>query len=81
LEKAVGEASGGRADVEADFSGDVDAEMIERAFELQAPTTDKARGCFEVEDGIIGKEQARFGGGVPVHTDLTGDDEPLGLLP
>ena len=36
LQEAVGEASGGGADVEANFSGDVDLPMRERVLQLQA---------------------------------------------
>ena len=45
LQQAIGEAAGRGADVEADFARHVDAEMIERRFQLQAAAADVPRLC------------------------------------
>jgi hypothetical protein len=52
LEQAIGEASGGSADIEADFLLWIDGELAERGFELEPATADVAKGLLHFESGI-----------------------------
>ena len=42
LQETIGESTGGGADIEADFAGDLNAEMIERRLQLQSAASDIA---------------------------------------
>jgi hypothetical protein len=80
LEQAVGEATGGGSDVDADPAVRIDLEGIERALELEAAAADVALFFFDLERGVFGE----LGGGLVddavAAADFSGEDESLGLL-
>ncbi len=81
LEEAVGEAAGGRAEVDGGEAGGVDVESLESVFQLVTAAADEAFGGVEA-DGVLGAEAASgFIGGVSVDANGAGEDEALGFFP
>ncbi len=80
LEQAVGEATGGGSDVDADPAGGVDVEGIKRAFKLESAAADVALFFFDLERGVF----EELGGGLVddavTAADFSGENEALGLL-
>ena len=80
LEQAIGEAAGGRAEVERDQPGHVELKMFERVFEFVAAAADVFFAGVERE-GVIGPDRvAGFAGGPGVDADLAGEDGAFGLF-
>ena len=80
LQEAIGETTGGRAEVNGNESDDVELEMLEGVFEFVAAATDKFFGSGKSElirfrDGIAG-----FAGGLTIDERLTGHDGAFGLF-
>lgn len=69
LEHAVGESTGGSADVEAEAAGKVDGPLGESGFELEAASADVAEVAAEKADGGV------LGDGVAGLVDLLLSDE------
>src|SRR5580698_1074004 len=81
LEKAVGEAAGGGADVEAGAAGDGDLPMVEGGFQLEAAAADVALLFAEQTDGGVGGDGgARLVDFLLVDQDAAGEDERAGTL-
>ena len=78
LEHAVGEAAGRRADVEAVEPFDVEAERLERAFELPAAAAHEALGRFDLDFGVLGHRVAGLRVRLAGDADLALAHEALG---
>ena len=81
LEKAIGKATGGSADVYAEFTGGINLKCIERGFEFVATATDKFLAGGDLHIGISDDGIAGFAGELTVHADSTGENQALCLLP
>src|SRR5690606_10028461 len=82
LQQAVGEAARGRPGVEGDLSGDLEAEGVERPFELEPAPTDVAGAILDLDgevllDFLAGLERTAE----PLDAHFPGEDEPLGRFP
>src|SRR5205085_5898082 len=75
LQQAVGEAPGGRADVEAAAPGRVNPGRRERVRQLAAAPRDEVRSLGHRDDDVVGDELPRLGGrpAVAAQPDLAGD--------
>lgn len=80
LQEAIGEASGARADIKADTACGIDAEVIERAFELEATTADVFGSGPDADGGVFGHELAGLGDGGVIDEHVPGEDEAFALL-
>ncbi len=80
LQEDVGEAAGGRADIEADFAGDVERKVVQRARELESAAAHVGRAGEHVHGAIVRDQVAGFGRLLPVDAHLSGHDEGLGFL-
>lgn len=79
LEETVGEAPGRSAEIEASQGADVDAEVVERAGELDAPSRDvRVIGRAEVDDRVVRDERARLVDPLPGHADVAREHQRLG---
>ena len=68
LQKAIGKASGGRANIEADFPVHVDAEIFERAFQFQSATAGIfCRSSADFDARVIGDLRAGLIAALAVH--------------
>ena len=75
LQERVGKPPGRGADVEAEASGDVDAEGVERRRELDSAARDVGMlAAGEHDVGVRPDERAGLAHHLAVHTDLTGQD-------
>ena len=81
LEKAVGAAAGGGADVHADaLPGGKLRKAEEGFFEFEAAAPDEAFGLADGQGGIHGDFVAGLGGGAAIHEDVAGEDEAFGFF-
>src|SRR2546428_4573232 len=80
LEQAVGESAGRSADVQADTSGHLDLEAVDRVHELLAPTA-HVRGASPQLDSRPGRhERARLVPALAADEHVTREDLPGGLF-
>lgn len=79
LKRAVGEAAGGRADVEHVCAGEREAEVFERAGEFFAAAADEPRRLFELEREVDRVVLARFVEPLGAMANLARADERLRL--
>jgi hypothetical protein len=80
LEKAVGEAAGGGAEVEANAAGGVERKVGESGCEFEAGAGSEFLAGGEFEAGIGGDGSAGFVGAEAVEADFAGEDEGLGFF-
>src|SRR5664279_5510334 len=80
LQQDVGEAAGGRADIQADLAGDVEGEVAQRAGQLESAAAYVGGTREDFEDAIILHGVSGFGGLLPVEAHLAGHDQGLGFL-
>ena len=80
LQDAVGEAAGGRADVEHDHPRHVDAEVVERTLELLAAAGHEARPGFDRDDRVLRHRGRGAVGAVAGDAHRAGEDQRLGAL-
>ena len=80
LQEAIGEAAGGRADVERGHAGGIDREMIERAFEFQSAAADIFRRRGDDEFGVGRDFDGGFVQDAIAEADFAGHDGALRLL-
>ena len=75
LEQAVGEAAGGGPHVEADEAGGIDAEVVERTFELESAAAHEAGRPVEVDLSVGGDERSRLVDALAADAHPAGHDE------
>ena len=81
LEHAVGEATGGGADVEAKAAGQVDVPVVEGGFELESAAANVAKiGAEEADGSVVRHGVARLVGLLFVDEHAAGENEGLGPL-
>ena len=80
LQQAVGEATGGSADIDADPAVGVDGEGIESAFEFESAAADEAGFLFDLEWGIEWQLGAGFVDDAVAAADFAGEDQAFRLF-
>src|SRR5580692_4263697 len=78
LQKAIRKAPGGRADIDADFSGYVDGEILKRAFQFEsAPACIFCRGAADFDSRFFVDLRPGFFAPLPVHANFSRKDHGL----
>ncbi len=78
LQQAVGEAAGGGADIEASFARGVDAEILERAFQLESGAAGVfCGGSADFDVRVGGDLGSRFFAAGAVYADFSSQDHGL----
>jgi len=81
LEHAVGEASGGGADIDTGETGERDGPVFEGALELEATAADVLEvGAEEADDGFGGDRRAGLVDALLADEDAASEDEGLGAF-
>ena len=81
LEEAIGEASVGGAEVEADFSGGIEGEILQCAFEFEAAAGDVfLEAAMDFDLRVVENRLAGFGDLSAVYEDFASENHGLGFF-